>query len=338
MEHLKPRLYIFGWPGFLGGADTKLAHLLLLLHEHADITVIPNENRHLHGKVWTRYLDGLKIKYSMLDKLPGKLDGFGLSLCNDCFFTHRIAHRAKDRGLKVIWSGEMMWHFKGELEAIKAGVVDKVLYASEFQKSVLAPAYGQLPGIVTGNYIDSSLFPFKERRNPTFTIGRLSRAAPEKYPEDFPVFYECLDLPEVRFRVMAWDDTLRRKYRWHTFDSRWDLLKAESESQVQFLHSLDLFVYPLGHHFFESWGRSTVEAMLTGAIPLVPAGHQFDKLMIHGESGFICSDFLEYKQHAQELYFNYPLRRRLAANCHKHAAERLCDPAEHLKIWLEVFR
>src|SRR4029077_13028292 len=124
--------------------------------------------------------------------------------------------------------------------------------------------------------------------------------------------------PEVKFRVMAWDDKLSHKYRWHKFDHRWDLLKPEKESQVDFLHSLDLFVYPLGHTFRESWGRSTVEAMLTGCVPLVPAGHQFDKLMVHGESGFICQDFGDYRDYAHLLYEDYDLRGRMAAQCREH--------------------
>ena len=338
MDSIKPNVFIFGWPGFIGGADTKLAHLLSLLHQHCDITVIPNENRHLHNKVWTKFLDNLGVKYGLIEKLPAKLRGFGLSMCNQCFFTHRIAHRAKDKGLTIIWSSEMMWHHEGELDAAKQGVIDKVLYVSEFQKDILAPGYGQLPSAIAGNYINPSFFPFNERRNQCFTIGRLSRAAPEKYPEDIPVFYECLDLPDTRFRLMAWDDKLTYKYRWHKFDHRWDLLKAERESQVDFLHSLDLFVYPLGHNFKKSWGRSTVEAMLTGSIPLVSTGHQFEKLMVHAESGFICTDFLEYKHYAHELYRNYPFRKRIAAQCREHAANKLCNKEQHLQIWMEVFK
>lgn len=338
MDAPKPTLYIFGWPSFLGGADTKLAHLLKLLHGHCDLTVVPNENRFLKNKPWTKYLDKLGVKYTALDRLPKQLNGFALALSNQCFFAHRIAHRARERGLKVIWSSEMMWHHPGELDAVKAGVIDKVLYTSEFQKSVLAPGYGGLPSVITGNYIDPEAFPFKERQNSTFTIGRLSRPDALKYPEDFPVFYERLLLPDTRFRVMAWDEKLTQKYRWHRFDERWDLLKAEQETQLDFLHSLDLFVYPLGHNFKESWGRSTVEAMLTGCIPLVPAGHHFENLLVHGESGFICRDFLEYKHHAHELYFDYEQRRRISAQCCEHAVSKLCNREEHLKTWLEVFQ
>jgi len=259
-------------------------------------------------------------------------------MANQCFFTHKIAHRAKERGLAVVWSSEMMWHHEGELEAVRAGVVDRVLYTSELQQAALGPGYGSIPGFVTGNFIDPADFPFLDRRRPEFAIGRLSRPAPEKYPEDFPVFYEALELPETRFRVMAWDDRLAKKFKWHRFDCRWDLLKAEQEHQVQFLHSLDLFIYPLGHNFTESWGRSTVEAMLTGAIPLVPPGHHLEQLVTHGETGFICADFMEYREHAHRLFTDYPLRSRMAKACHAHAEGRLCNRDEHIAAWLAAFR
>ena len=206
---------------------------------------------------------------------------------------------------------------------------------SEVQKTALARNYGNLSGVMTGNYIAPELFPFEERRPVGFTIGRLSRPAPEKYPEDFPVFYEQLEIPECRFRIMAWDEQLAQKYKWHHFDKRWDLLKAAQEPQVGFLHSLDLFVYPLGHQFIESWGRSTVEAMLTGCIPLVPPGHHLDKLVVHGETGYICADFEEYRNHAHRLFYDFPFRCRMARQCREHAATSLCVPEEHRKVWLE---
>jgi glycosyltransferase involved in cell wall biosynthesis len=338
MSKPRPPIYIFGWPSFLGGADTKLAHLLRLLHREFSITVIPNDPPRLKEKVWTRALDQLGIRYTTLDRLPRRLKGVGLSLCNDRFFTEGIASRAKERGLRVIWSSEMMWHQDGELDAVKQGLLDKVLYTSEIQKKTLSEGYGDLPGHITGNYIDPASFPFVERRNRTFTIGRLSRPDSVKYPEDFPVFYECLELGDVRFRVMAWDADLRAKYSWHKFDGRWDLLESEAEAQVQFLHSLDLFVYPLGQRFVESWGRSTVEAMLTGAIPLVPPGHHLENLVEHGKSGYVCHDFVEYKDHAQRLSRDYAERRKMARQCREHAERRLCRAAEHLNIWKKALQ
>lgn len=167
------------------------------------------------------------------------------------------------------------------------------------------------------------------------TIGRLSRADAFKYPEDFPVFYEALNIPNARFRVMAWSDELATKYRWHHFDDRWDLLTQEAEPSHRFLQSLDLFVYPPGHQFTESWGRSTVEAILTGAIPVVPPGHHFESLIEHGKSGFLCDDFRDYQTCVQELANDPLVRRRMSLACHQ-CAEQLNDPDEHRAIWLEA--
>ncbi len=114
MESLdKPKLFIFGWPSFVGGADTKLAHLLVLLCDHCNITVVPNESRHLRDGTWEKFLASRGIKYALISDLPARLTGIALSMSNECFFTHRIAHRAKEKGLTVIWSSEMMWHHQG---------------------------------------------------------------------------------------------------------------------------------------------------------------------------------------------------------------------------------
>ncbi len=332
----RPRIYFFNWPSHVGGADTKLVHLLLLLHKHCSITVVPNHESRLREREWAKFLDRLGIRAAVLGRLPQTLEGFAISLSNGRFFTDRIAHRAKERGLKIIWSSEMMWHHPAELEAVRAGVVDHVLYVSEFQKAALAPGYGSLPWSITGNYIDPREFPYIERRHASFTIGRLSRAAWEKYPENFPVFYESLALPDTGFRVMAWSDELARKYRWHRWDERWELLGEHEETQLKFLHSLDLFVYPLGHTFRESWGRSTVEAMLTGCVPLVPRGHQFESLIEHGESGFLCGEFAEWQEHALRLRLDCPYRQRIARQTHEHAAQELCDAEAHRKVWLDM--
>jgi glycosyltransferase involved in cell wall biosynthesis len=91
-------------------------------------------------------------------------------------------------------------------------------------------------------------------------------------------------------------------------------------------------------HFRESWGRSTVEAMLTGAIPLVPAGHHLENLLVNGESGFVCQDFKDYRAVALELFFDRQRRRRMSKECRRHAEHELCDASRHLEAWREVFQ
>ena len=59
---LKPSLYVFQWISDLGGADTRLKDLLLLLKNDFDITCIPNDDFRLKEKHNTDFLDKNGIK------------------------------------------------------------------------------------------------------------------------------------------------------------------------------------------------------------------------------------------------------------------------------------
>ncbi|MEJ7605166.1 MAG: hypothetical protein WKF37_02620 [Bryobacteraceae bacterium] len=78
MEKIRPRLYFFNWPSHVGGADTKLVHLLLLLHKHCLITVIPNDGSRLREREWTKVLDRLGVRATLLEHLPRQLEGFAI--------------------------------------------------------------------------------------------------------------------------------------------------------------------------------------------------------------------------------------------------------------------
>jgi hypothetical protein len=281
-------------------------------------------------------MDQFNIPYCLLKDLPQKLEGLALAICEEHFFSSRTAWEVKQRGLKLVWSNEMMWEFADEKAAVKEGIIDKVLFVSEFQARAFERLYNSVPAEIVGNYISPAAFSFIDRRHKTFTVGRLSRSDTVKFPEDFPVFYEELGLSDVKFRVMAWDDKLRKKYRWHKFGDEWDLLPQNKESALKFLQSLDLFIYPLGHTFKESWGRSVVEGMLTGCIPLVPAGHQFHNSIIHGETGFICNDFEEYRGFSQRLYRDFRYRNQISRQASEYARNSLCNEDLHREVWLRA--
>ncbi len=261
-----------------------------------------------------------------------------LAICELHFFSSGVAQRLKDKGLKIVWSNEMMWEFKGEAKSAKAGLVDRVLWLSEFQSKVKAFAemYRNVPYTIVENYIDPDDFHWKERRNETFTIGRLSRPDPVKFPRNFPNFYELLGLRDVRYRIMAWSEEMANQYRWHRFGPEWELLPKNKMPALDFLWSLDVFVYPLGHRFKESWGRVVVEAMLTGCPPLVPVGHHFHNMLLDKESGYLCGPFEEWQEAVQQLYRDYPHRLRMSKRCTEYAREVHCDPERHRAIWREA--
>src|ERR1700750_2182933 len=112
------RLYIFGWPAAIGGASTKLAHLLRLLRSRFPIVVVPNEDSEVNDREWRPFLDELSIAACTFGDLPERLQGWGMSLCNFEFLLSPKWAEARRRGLKMAWSNEMMWTHPGELGAV----------------------------------------------------------------------------------------------------------------------------------------------------------------------------------------------------------------------------
>jgi glycosyltransferase involved in cell wall biosynthesis len=364
----KTKLYWFNWPSHVGGADTKFVHLLPLLSPEYDITVVPNDPKFLQSVEWLTYLDRLGVKVSLLSDLPGPLSGWAVALCNGPFLKKGIASEMKSRGARIAWSNEMMWHFEGEIEAIQTGLIDRLMYVSPKQRAALEPGYiaghnegvcgvesavesgllprraaPPLPWVMTGNWIEPAGFPFRQRGEETnrpFTVGRLSRPDPDKFPDHFPRSYETLSVREpVRFRVMGWSEKLSERWCEHQFDNRWELLPPASELVTTFLDSLDVFVYDLSPRFRESWGRAVVEAMLCGVVPIVPrgGGHHLENLVTHGLSGFLCDSPLEFGHYARMLRDDFELLRRMSVGARQDACTRLCCAADHLRLWRQVF-
>ncbi len=365
------KLYILGWPGAIGGASTKLAHLLRLLHRRFLTVIVPNEPEEANDAPWRGVLSDLGVTVCPFEELPEKLEGWGLALCNFEILISPKWAELRRRGLKMTWSNEMMWTHPGELGAVFTGLVDQILYVSEVQREYLEPVYvmartgsvqpvslcdptaswgevthcsgRHLRWAMTGNYVDPVLFPEREQRvkGPAepLIIGRLSRPDPAKFPEDFPAFYEGLGVPNAKFRVMAWEGAAAAQWNGHLFDERWELLPALKEDADKFLRSLDLFVYSLGATVQESWGRCVVEAMLSGVVPLLPDSrkHHLRNLVKHGESGFLCRDAAEFGHYARMLDTNRELLHACARQAREDAVNRLCCEGEHLRLWESAF-
>ena len=161
---MKTDLYVFQWISDLGGADTRLKELLILLKDDFNITCIPNDDFRLKEKHNTDFLDALGIKYCSSADLPKKMDGFAYSNCNFRLFSdkNRI-DSINASGVKLIWSNDMMWVAPEEAEAIRAGKVDCCVFTSPFHWSVLGgkifEAKRDQRAAILENYFDSSTWP-----------------------------------------------------------------------------------------------------------------------------------------------------------------------------------
>src|SRR5438034_4600558 len=72
-----PNLYLFGVPGKIGGAATKIEHLIRLLHGNFRITVVPPATVFGKDKEVRPVTEPFGVPLALLKDLPKKLDSVG---------------------------------------------------------------------------------------------------------------------------------------------------------------------------------------------------------------------------------------------------------------------
>ena len=339
---MKPKLYVFQWISDLGGADTRLKELLILLKDDFDITCIPNDEFRLGEKHNTDFLDSLGVRYCMPSSLPKKMDGYAYANCNFRLFKERERiDFINDSGLKLMWSNDMMWTTSEELEAISKGKVSLVLFTSPFHKSVIGKsifdANPSQKGAILDNYFDSSTWPYVERPSRDFvTCGKVSRDDFMKFSEDFPVFYESATagLP-VQYRVMGWSQNLSKKYSWFNFSDKWMLMGTNQVRTQEYFSSIDIFLYNCNFKFIENQSRAIVEAQLSGVPVVAPDKWNFPNMIWDQRTGFLWRDLEDLKEAMGDL-MNHDFRKKMGKMASDCTRQIWCDSATAKRKWNSI--
>jgi glycosyltransferase involved in cell wall biosynthesis len=115
-----------------------------------------------------------------------------------------------------------------------------------------------------------------------FTVGRVSRDAPDKHHPDDPGLYRMLASRGLRVRIMGGTCLAAALAGVEGVE----LLPAGAEAAPDFYRSLDAFFYRTGTST-EAYGRVVVEAMAAG-LPVVAHEHGgYAEVMRDGVSGFL---------------------------------------------------
>jgi glycosyltransferase involved in cell wall biosynthesis len=328
-------LYIFQWISDLGGADTRLKELLILLKDSFNITCIPNDDFRLTEKHNTDFLDYHNIKYCSIKNLPKQLSGFAYANCNFRIFKESFRlDLIKDSGLKFLWSNDMMWTTNEELEAIRSDKVDCCLFTSIFHKNKLYPiikSYNNKQKIfIIDNYFDNNTWPYLDRPYRNIVCGKVSRSDIMKFSENFPIFYESACAKIIaEFKIMGWDDSLKKKYSWFNFDHRWQFLPPNKVDTKEFLQSIDIFLYNCNHRFIENQSRAIIEAQLTGCPIVAPNSWNFPNMIWDTRTGFLWNN-LEELQDIMIDVSSYSFRQKIGKLASYCTREIWCDKTKAL--------
>src|SRR5688572_23891456 len=140
------RVFVFGYPGALGGADTELWHVLRLWRAHGlAVTAIPSWKV---SDQWRTKCDSIGVTTALvtsaggMQTVPGLRGSIVISFCNDHFL--QSAALLRDLECKLVWVNCMTWLLEREPVVYHSlGPFDAYVFQSRFQASVLYPQLKQ---------------------------------------------------------------------------------------------------------------------------------------------------------------------------------------------------
>lgn len=339
LEHV----FVVGYPGDVGGANTECWHTVRLWRQFGlQVTFIPTWKP---VDKWHARLDriGCRTVQSNPDNLqnvPGLRGSVVVSFCNSNFLRH--ADRFRDLGCRIVWLGCMTWLFAEERRHYRRrGPFDCYVFQSEYQQSELGPQlakFGVKPEQcrrIRGAFSWDE-FPFRpltHEPGTPFVVGRISRAAADKYSNKTWLIYQRIPHP-IKARLMGWSGQIEKKLG---RPPEWaQCLPAEAETPQQFLGKLHCMV-PINGGAGENWPRCGLEAMASG-VPLVVENRWGWKEMIrHGQTGYLANTDDEQAFYAARLAYEEDHRLEMACRAREMLQQQLANPQAIWAAWRELF-
>lgn len=335
-------VFVAGYPGEVGGANTECWHTIRLWRRFGvEVRLIPTWTA---NERWLQRLDAIgcptiPARPESLGNVPGLRESIVVSFCNPHFL--RSADRFRQLGCKIVWLGCMTWMLPQERQHYRRyGLFDRYVFQSGFQQSELQPQLEKFGfKLEQGCQIHGAFgwddFPFAPLPHSTgspFVIGRISRAAPDKYSGRTWAVYGQIRAPR-RARVMAWGEQVEKKLGpppdWA------ECLPPAAEASGPFLRSLHCLL-PINGGAAENWPQAGLEAMASG-VPVVAENRWgWQEMIRHGETGYLADSEDELIAYANRLAGDEPHRLAIARQARQAVEEELAPPATLWRQWQEL--
>ncbi len=338
-----PRIFVIGYPGDVGGANTECWHTVRLWRRFGlEVGLIPTWQA---DPQWRGRLDAIGCRThpaspERLGDVPGLRGGVVVAFCNSQFL--RCAERLRELGCRLVWLNCMTWLFAAERRHYRDhGPFDAYVFQSRYQRSELGPQlarYGVRPGQcheIRGAFAWEE-FPFRPRgRAPgePLVVGRISRAAPDKFAADSWSVYARVKHP-IRVRVLGWSAAVERKLGRRP---DWaECLPPGAESPERFFASLHAMLQ-LNGGAAENWPRSGLEAMASGVAVVAEDRWGWPEMVRHGETGLLADTPDELAASLDRLAGDEPFRLELVHRARAALEGELAHPEALFAGWKRLF-
>jgi Glycosyl transferases group 1 len=338
------RVFLIGYPGEMGGANTEAWHTVKLWRRFGvDVHLIPTWAA---DERWRSRLDALgctthQVRPEDLECAPGLAGTPVVGMCNSAFL--EVAHRLRAIGCPIIWVNCMTFMFEHEkCFFAEHGPADAMVYQSEFQRSQIEPQltqYGYEPA--TGHLIrgafDLDEWQFRPRshgKGETFVVGRVARPDQDKWSSNTWPIYERIQYRHKRALMLGMNDRTHAKLG---KPPTWaDCLKPMAISVQQFFATLHCLL-PVNGGARENWPRAGLEAMAAG-VPIVAQNEWGWREMIeHGVTGFLGSCDEELAHYTAMLAYDEDLRMRIVRAAHERLVNDFAKPEVIWTGWQRLF-
>ena len=336
-------VFVCGYPGDVGGANTELWHTVKLWRRFGlGVTLIPTWKAEQRWRARLAQIGCRTVEGNPEDlrSIPGLAGQVVVSMCNTKFLA--AAEQFRELGCKIVWVGCMNWLFPGErLHYRKFGVFDRHVFQSRYQHDQLAGqlrrfGYEDRCGRVIRGALSAEEFPFLPAAHGSgelFTIGRISRAAADKFSPRTWKVYEKVPHP-VRARVLGWSEEVRARLgpppRWA------ECLPAGSQVAQQVLATLHAMVHA-GGQATENWPRAGLEAMAAGVPVIADNRGGWREMIRHGRTGYLCDTDDQFAYYTARLAYDEGHRTQIARQARFSLETELANPETIWAGWRELF-
>lgn len=339
------RVFLIGYPGDLGGANTEAWHTVKLWRRFdLDVHLIPtwgNDER------WRKRLDQLgctthAVNPEELEQIPGLAGSPVVGMCNEEFILQ--APRLRKLGCPIVWCNCMTFLFEHEKQFFaEFGPADAMVYQSQFQRAELEPQlapYGYRPQ--TGHLIHGAFdldewefCPRVHSRGEPFVIGRAARPDTDKWSSSTWMIYDRIQYASKRALMLGMNEATHAKLG--TPPDWADCLKPMALPAQQFFATLHCTL-PVNGGARENWPRAGLEAFAAG-VPVVAQNLWGWREMIeHGVTGFLGSDDCELAHYAAILAYDEDLRIGMVHAARQKLCEEFACETTLMDAWKTLFR
>lgn len=309
-----------GAPSALGGADTELRDTILLFEKYGlEYEVVSNE----------AYKKG---------DYRGKVVA---SFCNGGFLDRIF----DDPPARVFWFNCMTWTFPKELQALKDGLITDVVFQSAYQRDILLPQFNETGSDMRvwacPSYVSAHRFRNSRSSHPYFGVGRISRPDPDKFaPDTWDIYFRIASLLPKAFYIMGVSEAVLAKIGPPKDAECVTLYPPNAMPTEVFFRLIDITIQK-NCCARESYGRTMVEAMFSGVVPLVQSDFAYPELLGKGgpELGklLLCSSSDEFVERATMLGSQPKLLEWAKDKCVAYAVSHFGEEAP-LSFWQTVSR